>query len=455
MSNTLMSKDDVAKNENLTNSGNSNSNGSKDLSGSPSAPRTLQPPSISQLSPSFSSTRQRRHFNGKAPATINFGALTQNTNRIPFSEVDSDTETILRAVTKSQINQSPTLGRLGRSLFNIEQSGNNDNKNDNDDFHYNYNYNINDREPQNIEAARKKMISAIEKVEFDVKKLARAFGASDTMTTFLTIPKNPKFVTNASKTIPHAKDTFDQLERELKHIRIHSKLPKEIKGANTNVLQRLKSMRQAHTSDLSQTFLQNEFQNYISKTEQMSIFNISNKNIKTTKNKKILKSNDTDDLMMIENLKLKAKLSSLQKNLIQKMEIEKKSDRSKSLANVNKPELIIQTQKMLAEIKKKIDLQQNATNSHALQMAEFARKREELIGEFNSSNQQAKRLEIARKRMIDENAKIVTVKGKDYDLKMLDEEINSVFIKTDQIIKNLEKIEEKEKKCLESLKSNY
>ena len=361
-----------------------------------------------------------------------------------------------KGVTKSQINQSPTLGRLNRTLFNIEQSGNNDNKNDIDnDFHYNYNFN--DRGHKNMETTRKQMISDIEKVESNVKKLARAFGATDTMTTFLAIAKNPKFVTNAEKAIPHAQDTFDQLEREIKHLRIHSKLPKEIKGANTNVLQRLKSMRQAHTSDLPQNFLQNEFQNYISKIEIMTIFNISNnKNVKTNKNKKNQKNSDSDsdDLLMIENLNLKARLASLQKRLIHKIETEKKSDHTKRFVNLNKPELIIQTKKMLDEIKKKQDLQQNATNSYALQMAEFARKREELVSDFNSSNQQAKKLVIARKRMIDENAKIVTVKGKDYDLKMLDEEINSVFIKTDQIIKNLEKIEAKEKKCIDSFKSN-
>lgn len=446
-----MSEDDATRVENSPNSENSNE--SNDVS--PNAPRTLQPPSITQLSPSFTSTRQRRHLKEKAPATINFGALTQNTNRIPFSEVDSDTDTILRAVTKSQINQSPALGRLNRSLFNIEQSGNN--KNNNVNFNYNYNFQINDRTPRNIETARKKMILSIEEVESSVKRLARAFGATDTMTDFLAIAKNPKLVTNAEKTIPNAQDTFDQLERELKHIRIHGKLPKEIKGANTNVLQRLKSMRQAHTSDLPQNFLQNEFQNYISKIEKMSIFNISNnKNIKTTKNKKNQKSNDndTDDLMMIDNLNLKAKLVNLQKRLIQKIETEKKADQTKRFANLNKPELIIQTKKMLNEIKKKQDLQQNTTNSYAQQMADFARKREECIVDFNASNQQAKRLEIARKRMIDENAKIVTVKGKDYDLRMLDEEINSVFDKTDQIIKNLEKIEAKEKKCLNALKSN-
>lgn len=452
-----MSEDDVARIEISPNSENSNSNESNDISGSPAIPRTLQPPPVSQLSPSIASTRQRRHLKEKAPATINFGALTQNTNRIPFSEVDSDTETILRAVTKSQINQSPALGRLNRTLFHIEQSGNNDNKNDNDGFNFNYNFQINDRGPPNIEAVRKEMILSIEKVESSVKRLARAFGATDTMTNFLTIAKNPKLVTNAEKTIPHAQDTFDQLERELKHIRIHGKLPKEIKGANTNVLQRLKSMRQAHTSDLPQTFLQNEFQNYISKIEKMSIFNISNnKNLKANKNKKNQKTNDNDndDLLMIENLNLKAKLVNLQKRLIQKMETEKKTDRTKRTVSLNKPELIIQTTKMLAEIKKKQDLQQNATNSYSLQMADFARKREELITDFNSLNQQAKRLEIARKRMIDENAKIVTVKGKDYDLKMLDEEINSVFVKTDQIIKNLEKIEAKEKKCIDSFKSS-
>ena len=210
------------------NSGNPNSNSNKDTSGSPSAPRTLQPPYISQLSPSITSTKQRRHFNGKAPATINFGALTQNTNRIPFSEVDSDTDTILRAVTKSQINQSPTLGRLGRTLYNIEQFGNN-NKTYNEDLSINFNSNdINN--PQNIEAAKKRMFLSIEKVESSIKRLARAFGATDTMTTFLTISQNPKFIKNAPKTIPYAKDTFDQLERELKHIRIQGKLPKEING---------------------------------------------------------------------------------------------------------------------------------------------------------------------------------------------------------------------------------
>lgn len=372
----------------------------------------------------FSASKKSQKNTKLAPATISVAPLTRNTNRIKFSEVDSDTELILKAVTKSQINQSPILGRLERTLNNLERSRHT--------TEGSINQNSDSDELNNDSLQKSKMIKSISEVETAVKNMAHIFGATDTSTTFLSKTNELKLFMNITKTVPQIKEIFDQLENEIKNIQIIKKLPKQINGASQEVGKRLKSMNQIDSNYHSLNFLGNEIDRFCSQTEQMSIYNLNKNKPKRNLNQ----IDDDDEILFEENSKLKTEFNKLQKKLVMK-----NRNPSEDCPLLSKEELLQQTKELLNSYNEESNSQIDETQ---IKLKRLYQKREKLISFYVGSNQQLKRLEIARKRMIDENAKIVTVKGQDYDLRTLDKEINSMFAQKEKVLKNLEILENKQ-----------
>ncbi|OHT01625.1 hypothetical protein TRFO_07543 [Tritrichomonas foetus] len=353
-----------------------------------------------KLTPSSSPKSKTGLLNSPTSEKIEINTV----NQLSTIEMDSDTDQILKAVTKSQINQSPALGKLESALISLESD------------------NVTE--------------GPIEKVELQVQRIASTFGSTETMTNFLAKTKELKIFLNAAK-IPPIKDLFDQMELEMKHIRLQKSLPKEVKGANPAIIQRLKSIRQARTCDLALNYLQNEFDRFNQKVEQMNL----------------LKGGDLDALQK-ENASLKHKINELQRSLI----IEKKSENDSDYfddKNADKPKLIAQVREVISEIKKKKEIMNEMTKSCQEKLKGFSETRERLIQHYMSANQQMKRLELARKKMYDENLKTVQINGKDYDSRMIVEEIETLFDKKEKVLKGFERIEVQERRCLAALKSSY
>ena len=354
--------------------------------------------------------------------SLNSEANENNNNKNKFIqkegnqvlEMDSDTDQILKAVTKSQINQSPVLGKLESALISLESDSVSE--------------------------------GPIERVEQQVQKIASNFGSTEAMTNFLAKTKEIKLFMNPANILP-IKELFEQMENEMKQIKIQSKLPsvQEIQkiqnpalAANGSfIIKRLESMKQARTCDLAMNFLQNEFDRFNAKTEKLL-------SIKTAELENLQKENTSLNNRIIE-LQRSLSSSDPENNLLLK-------------DNVNdgdRPKLISQIKDMMAEINKKKEMSNESTKLYSDKMTDLADTRNKLIQQYISANQKLKRLEESRRKLLDSGMKIVNINGKDYDLKKLDGEVLSLFDQKEQILKGFEKLEVQERRFLATLKSCY
>lgn len=276
-------------------------------------------------------------------------------------------------------------------------------------------------------------MDVIDMVEQKVKKIANVFGSTVSITNFLEKTKELKIIPNISQ-LNHTNDLFSNMILEIQHIHIRNYFPKNLNQiSNPIIQQRLKSMKQARTFELAVNYMQNEF----------NVFN-----------SKILKiSEDFDhpvfdriETLSKENEKLREKVSFLHKILKEKNEnlkIDEETEKKNLILGINKLYKQITTEKEknveeLAQISEKFD--------------KFFESREKLLSSYNLINRQIKKLEKAKFSIFEKNAKTVTIKGKVYNEKMIDDEIAQFISKKENILSGLDKIEAHETKFLSVLK---
>lgn len=278
-------------------------------------------------------------------------------------------------------------------------------------------------------------ISSINLVEMKVNKIASVFGSSQSITNFLEKTKELKIIPNISQ-LNHTKDLFKQMMLEIQHIRIRNFLPKDLRGLSCSIMnQRLKSMRQVRSFELAINFMQNEF-------------NLFNYKIQENLDDFDHIIPDRIEVLFRENEKLREKVNFLQKQFKDKTE-------ENSILNDERKDIILQIKDLLLKINKQKEKNKEDITRISEKLDKFSESREKLLLSYKLANKQIKKLEKAKFSILEKNAKTVTIKGKVYNDKTIDDEIAQFMSKKESILNGLDKIELHEKKLLSTLKSAF
>lgn len=278
-------------------------------------------------------------------------------------------------------------------------------------------------------------LSSIDLVEIKVKEIEAIFGSNSSITNFLDKTKELRIIPNISQ-LNHTKDLFSQVIQGIQSIRIRNYLPKDLKGLSFPIMQqRLKSMRQVRTFELAINYMQNEFELF---------------NFKIQKNSEDFDQpvSDRIDTLYKENDKLREKVNFLQK------QIKAKSEENANLDEIHKKELILQIKELLLKINSKKEKNIEEITRISEKFDKLFESQDKLLSSYTLANKQIKKLERAKFSILEKNAKTVTMKGKVYNEKMIDEEIDQLISKKENILSALDKIESHEKKILSSMKSS-
>lgn len=321
---------------------------------------------------------------------------------------ESDTEQILKALTKSQIAQSPALGKLENELIHFENETN--------------------------------QIDSLDLVEMKVRNIASIFGQTLLTTKFLEKTKEIKIFKNPSK-LPSIQDHFNQMELEIQNIRIQSYIPHNFKvNLDHSISHRLQSMRQAQSSDLVSNYLENEFSRFNRAIEKIIEFNEDDDFNFNDINNKI-------EALQSENEKLKVKATYLQIRLNEKLD-----KQSRNGNEIDKSNLIQQIIQLYKETNEEKEKHSELLNSFAQKVVHFPESRNRLLSTYGVASQQLRRLERGKIKMVEENAKTIVIKEKEYSKKMIDDEIMILIDKKNNILNSLAKIEQQEKRFISALK---
>lgn len=278
--------------------------------------------------------------------------------------------------------------------------------------------------------------NSIDLVEMKVKKISSAFGSNSTISNFLEKTKELKIIPNISQ-LSHTKDLFSQMVQEIQSIRIRNYLPKELKSISCPIMQqRIKSMKQVRAFELAINYMQNEFELF---------------KYKIQKNSEDIDHSISDrlDILYKENEKLKVKVDFLQK------QIKEKNDKILNSEEMAKKELILLIKELLMQINSQKESNIDEFTKISEKFEKFSESNEKLLSSFILANKQIKKLEKAKFSILEKNAKTVTMKGKVYNEKMIDDEISQLLIKKENILNGLDKIESHEMKTLSSMKFNF
>lgn len=303
-------------------------------------------------------------------------------------------------------------------------------------FELDQNSSTNDKQVNLLGDSEKNInLSSIDLVEIKVKEIASIFGSNSSITNFLDKTKELRIIPNISQ-LNHTKDLFSQMVQGIQSIRIRNYLPKDLKGLSFPIMQqRLKSMRQVRTFELAINYMQNEFELF---------------NFKIQKNSDDFDQpvSDRIDTLYKENDKLREKVNFLQK------QIKVKSEENANLDETLKKELILQIKELLLKINSKKEKNIEEITRISEKFDKLLESQDKLLSSYTLANKQVKKLERAKFSILEKNAKTVTMKGKVYNEKMIDEEIDQLISKKENILSALDKIESHEKKVLSSMKSS-
>lgn len=313
-------------------------------------------------------------------------------------DLDSETDMMMSALSRSRIMESKTHEFLEGAVRNYDES----------------------------EKAWQECMKSIRRVEVRCERFLSTFGENEAVSRFLAKIGEAKMILSEAKK-DEAEALFESVENVFKGIELRTILSCEVE--DSDIRERVTLMKESPHEHGVETFMRNEVDRLDKLTRVMSGFT----DWKEEQEQEVEKHKD-----------LRQKLNILRQqfaDLTETRSAEKKSD----------AELVTEIKDKYALVQKRKEDKKVAVEN-ASQMAEsWAESEQRLFNHFHLAAQQLSKLMGARRKLVGEGLPHVMIRGMEYNLQQLDQEISQVIDRESRITKGLSKVSKGREKVIADL----
>ena len=313
-------------------------------------------------------------------------------------ELDSETDMMMSALSRSRIMESKTHEFLEGTVRNYDR----------------------------CEKAWQECMKSIRRVEVRCERFLSTFGENEAVSRFLAKIGEAKMILSEAKK-DEAEALFESVENVFKGIELRTILSCEVD--DRDIRERVSLMKESQREHGVETFMRNEIDRLHKLTRVMSGFT----DWKEEQEQEVEKHKD-----------LRQKLNMLRQqfaDLTETRGAEKKSD----------AELVTEIKDKYALVSKRKEDKKVAVENASQMAKSWAESEQRLLNHFHLAAQQLSKLMGARRKLVGEGLPHVMIRGMEYNLQQLDQEISQVIDRESRITKGLLKVSKGREKVIADL----
>lgn len=314
------------------------------------------------------------------------------------ADMDSDTD-MMSALSRSRIMESKTHEFLEKIVWKADTG----------------------------EAVLQECLRSIQRVERRCRKFVETFGDNEAVARFLVKSGEAKMILSEGKK-DEVEALFESVERAFESVELRKMLSCE--SSDADIQGRIKDMKDATDDDEVQTFMRNEVRRLEKLTEAMAGFT---------------DWGEERDEEVEKHKGLRRKLNTLRQEFAELTE-------SRSVDKKDEAELVAEIKEKHALVRKRREERRTAMESATQLTKSWDDSEQKLLNHCHIAAQQLTKLMAARRKLVTENLSHITLRGMDYTLQQLDQEISQVIEREGRITKGLTKVAKGRQKVLDDLK---